>query len=227
MDDPTEQKMVVRLFKFTKYFVLSFIIAYTTLIIIIMPHTAQQAMGQTMTTTPMPYDFTNTNSTTSKSFLTYQNNSTLGIKIQYPSNWKNQLDDGVGVIFISPPEANLDRFLEKLTIAFFPSNTNTSVNELANRAINNYKEHYTGFQLIESKAITFERNPAYTIVYSYTDEELRKVIAMDIGTAKDNRVYVFSYSADPTEYSSYMPTIHKMINSFESIPINLTYSNKV
>jgi hypothetical protein len=219
--------MAVRLFNFTKYFALSFIIAYASLSIIIMPHIAQQTMAQTMTTTPMAYDFTNTNSTTSKSFLTYQNNSTLGIKIQYPSNWKNQQVDGVGVIFISPPEANLDRFLEKLTIAFFPSNTNTSVNELANRAINNYKEHYTGFQLIESKAITFERNPAYTIVYSYTDEELRKVIAMDIGTAKDNRVYVFSYSADPTEYSSYMPTIHKMINSFETIPINLTYSNKV
>ena len=223
MDDPTEQKMVVRLFNFTKYFALSFIIAYATLSIIIMPHTAQQAMGQTMTTTPMAYDFTNT----SKSFLTYQNNSTLGIKIQYPSNWKNQQVDCVGVIFISPPEANIDRFLEKLTIAFFPSNTNTSVNELANLAINNYKGHYTGFQLIESKAITFERTPAYTIVYSYTDQELRKVIAMDVGTARDNRVYVFSYSADPTEYSSYMPTIHKMIHSFETIPLNLTYSNKV
>jgi hypothetical protein len=219
--------MVVRLFNFTKYFALSFIIAYASLSIIFMPHIAQQTMAQTMTTTPMAYDITNTNSTTSKSFLTYQNNSTLGIKIQYPSNWKNQQVDGVGVVFISPPETNLDRFLEKLTIAFFPSNNNTSVNELANLAINNYKEHYTGFQLIESKAITFERNPAYTIVYSYTDQELRKIIAMDVGTAKDNRVYVFSYSADPTEYSSYMPTIHKMINSFETIPINLTYSNKV
>jgi len=227
MDYATEQKMVVRLFNFTKYFALTFFIAYATLSIIIMPHTAQQAMGQTMTTTSMAYDFTNKNSTTSKSFLTYQNNSTLGIKMQYPSNWKNQQVDGVGVIFISPPEANLDRFLEKLTIAFFHSNTNTSINELANRAINNYKEHYAGFQLIESKAISFEHNPAYTIVYSYTDEESRMVMAMDVGTAKDNRVYVFSYSADPTEYSSYMPTIHKMINSFETIPINLTYSNKV
>ncbi|MFZ0897545.1 MAG: PsbP-related protein [Candidatus Nitrosopolaris sp.] len=165
--------MVVILFNFAKYFALSFIIAYASLSIIIMPHIAQQTMA---------YDFTNTNSTTSKSFLTYQNNSTLGIKIQYPSNWKNQQVDGVGVVFISPPETNLDRFLEKLTIAFFPSNNNTSVNELANLAINNYKEHYTGFQLIESKAITFERNPAYTIVYSYTDQELRKVIAMDVGT---------------------------------------------
>jgi hypothetical protein len=85
--------MVVRLFNFTKYFAFSFIIAYASLSIIIMLHIAQQTMAQTMTTTPMAYDFTNTNSTTSKSFLTYQNNSTLGIKIQYPSNWINQQVD--------------------------------------------------------------------------------------------------------------------------------------
>ncbi len=138
--------MVVRLFNFTKYFVLSFIIAYASLSSIIMSHIVQQTMGQTTTTTPVTCDCTNTTYTTSNSFFTYQNNSTLGIKIQYPSNWKNQQVDGVGVVFISPPETNLDRFLEKLTIAFFPSNNNTSVNELANRAINNYKEHYTDFQ---------------------------------------------------------------------------------
>jgi len=219
--------MVVRLFNFTKYFVLSFIIAYASLSSIIMSHIVQQTMGQTATTTPVTCDCTNTTYTTSNSFFTYQNNSTLGIKIQYPSNWKNQQVDGVGVVFISPPETNLDRFLEKLTIAFFPSNNNTSVNELANRAINNYKEHYTDFQLIESKVITFKTNLAYTIVYSYTDQELRKVIVMDVGMAKDHRVYVFSYSADPTEYSSYMSTILKMLNSFEILPVNLPYSNKV
>jgi len=192
-----------------------------------MSHIVQQTMGQTTTTTPVTCDCTNTTYTTSNSFFTYQNNSTLGIKIQYPSNWKNQQVDGVGVVFISPPETNLDRFLEKLTIAFFPSNNNTSVNELANRVINNYKEHYTDFQLIESKVITFKTNLAYTIVYSYTDQELRKVIVMDVGMAKDHRVYVFSYSADPTEYSSYMSTILKMLNSFEILPVNLPYSNKV
>lgn len=117
--------------------------------------------------------------------------------------------------------------MEKLTIAFFPSNNNTSVNELANRAINNYKEHYTDFQLIESKVITFKTNLAYTIVYSYTDQELRKVIVMDVGMAKDHRVYVFSYSGSAPEYSSYMSTILKMLNSFEILPVNLPYFTKV
>lgn len=78
-----------------------------------------------------------------------------------------------------------------------------------------------------SKSSSNSNKSAVTIVYSYTDEELRKVIAKDVGTAQDNRIYPFSYSADPTEYSIYMTTIHKMINSFETIPINLTYSNNV
>jgi hypothetical protein len=180
--------------------------------------------------TPRSIDFinaTSTNTTKSKFFFTYQNNSTLGIKIQYPPKWKEVQVDGIGVIFISPPESNSDRFLEKLTIAVFPSNNNTSVNKLVNEAINNYRDRYPDFQLIESKAITFKTNPAYTIVYSYTDQELREVMAMDVGTSKDNRVYVFSYSADPSEYSSNMPTILKMINSFETFPVNLPYSNKV
>ena|SRR5436309_3072565 len=41
----------------------------------------QQAIAQTTNAaTPKP--------TSSNSFLTYENNSTLGIKIQYPSNWE-------------------------------------------------------------------------------------------------------------------------------------------
>jgi hypothetical protein len=40
----------------------------------------QQAIAQTSTTA--------TKTTNSNAFLTYENNSTLGIKIQYPSNWQ-------------------------------------------------------------------------------------------------------------------------------------------
>lgn len=198
-----------------------------------LPITLQQSpdpIHSSIISTARSFYFTNvttTNTTKSNSFFTYQNNSTLGIKMQYPPKWKEVQVNGIGVIFISPPESNSDRFLEKLTIAVFPSNNNTSVNELVNGAINNYRDRYPDFQLIESKAITFKTNPAYTIVYSYTDQELRKVMAMDVGTSKDNRVYVFSYSADPTEYNSNMPTILKMINSFETFPVNLPYSNKV
>jgi hypothetical protein len=182
----------------------------------------------TLTHTP-PVDYTNItpmNTAARKSFLTYQNNSTLGIKIQYPSNWKELQADDIGIIFISPPESTIDSFLEKLTLAVFPSNSNASINELANQAINNYREHLINFQLVESNGITFKSNPAYTLVYTYTDQAVKTVIAMDMGLTKNNKVYVLSYSADPTEYSMNMPTIQKMIDSFETRPIILAYSSR-
>jgi hypothetical protein len=54
------------------------------------------------------------NGTTSNSwFVTYENNSTLGIKIQYPSNWKRVEYGNMAVVFLSPSERNSDRFLER------------------------------------------------------------------------------------------------------------------
>ncbi|MGB6673566.1 MAG: hypothetical protein WBE34_14135, partial [Candidatus Nitrosopolaris sp.] len=53
------------------------------------------------------------------SFLTYQNNSTLGIKIQYPANWQRieSEDNDHGVLFLSPSESSSDRFLESFSVS--------------------------------------------------------------------------------------------------------------
>jgi hypothetical protein len=49
-------------------------------------------------------------------FPTYENNSTLGIKMQYPSNWKRVEYGNTGVGFLSSSESNSDRFLESFSI---------------------------------------------------------------------------------------------------------------
>ena len=63
------------------------------------------------------------------SFLTYQNNSTLGIKIQYPANWQRieSEDNDHGVLFLSPSESSSDRFLESFSVSsrqLFNTNNN-------------------------------------------------------------------------------------------------------
>ncbi len=60
----------------------------------------QQAIAQTTTTA--------TKTTNSNAFLTYENNSTLGVKIQYPSNWQR---DGYNnkVAFFAPSLAEGDK----------------------------------------------------------------------------------------------------------------------
>ena len=68
----------------------------------------QQAIAQTTTTA--------TKTTNSKAFLTYENSSTLGVKIQYPANWQRieSEDDAHGVLFLSPSESTSDRFWKVL-----------------------------------------------------------------------------------------------------------------
>jgi hypothetical protein len=71
----------------------------------------QQAIAQTTTTA--------TKTTNRNAFLTYENNSTLGVKIQYPSNWQRieSEDNAQGVLFLSPSESNSDRFLESFSVS--------------------------------------------------------------------------------------------------------------
>jgi len=42
-----------------------------------------------------------------------------------------------------------------------------------------------------------------------------KAMAMDIGMTNNDKVYVLSYLADPAKFLFYLPTIQKMIDSFE------------
>jgi hypothetical protein len=161
-------------------------------------------------------DMTNSaiNETTrNNSFLTYENNSTLGIKIKYPSSWERLEYDDEGVLFLSPSESNSDKFLESFSIKVTPSN-NMSLSELAKQSIDNYGQQYIHFQLIGSKAITINGKSVYLLKYTFTDKLFGKGMAMDIGTTNGHKAYVLSYFAEPAKFSNYLPTIKRMIESF-------------
>ncbi|MGB7954302.1 MAG: PsbP-related protein [Candidatus Nitrosopolaris sp.] len=151
--------------------------------------------------------------TRNNSFLTYENNSTLGIKIQYPSSWERIEYDDEGVLFFSPSESNADKFLENFSIKVTPSN-NMSLSELAKESIDNYGQQYIHFQLIGSKTITTDGKSAYLLKYTFTDKLFGKGMAMDIGTTNGHNAYVHSYFAEPAKFSNYLPTIKRMIESF-------------
>ncbi|MGB6673565.1 MAG: hypothetical protein WBE34_14130 [Candidatus Nitrosopolaris sp.] len=71
------------------------------------------------------------------------------------------------------------------------------------------------FQLLDTKLITVKDNPAYMLMYKYTDLVFGKAMAMDIGMTNGCNVYVISYLAEPAKFLFYLPTIQKMIDSFE------------
>ncbi len=151
--------------------------------------------------------------TRNNSFLTYENNSTLGIKIQYPSGWERLEYDDEGVLFLSPSESNSDKFLESFSIKVTPSN-NMSLSELAKESIDNYGQQFIHFQLIGSKAITINGIPAYLLKYTFTDKLFGKGMGVDIGTTTRNKAYVLTYFAEPAKFSNYLPIIKTMIESF-------------
>ena len=156
--------------------------------------------------------------TSGNTFLPYENNSILGIKIQYPANWERieSEDNDLGVLFLSPSESNSDRFLESFSISRSLSYSNiSSLDELASRAINDHIEHLPDFQLVDTKLIAVKGNPAYMLEYKYTDLVFGKAMAMDIGVPNGDKVFVLSYLADPAKFSFYLPTIQKMIDFFE------------
>jgi PsbP-like protein len=169
-----------------------------------------------------PPNSTAATNATSANFLTYEN-STWGIKIQYPSSWAKQTS-GQGVTFAVLPngtssnnENNLQQFLTKLnltSIAGIP--TNAPLKALADRIVDSYRHFLHNFQIESYTNTTLAGNNGIKIVYSYTDPKNTNFKATDIATIKNNRLYVIQYYyAQSSTYQDVLQTLRKMVNSFQ------------
>ncbi|MGB8032749.1 MAG: PsbP-related protein [Nitrososphaeraceae archaeon] len=152
-------------------------------------------------------------------FLTYENPA-IGIKVQYPSDWlKNATSQGV--IFVLPNRnntSNPEQFLAKLdayNVPSFPSNI--PLKTMADGVINGYKRTLPNFQLESYTNTTLAGNPAIKIIYTFMNSKGDNVKAADIGTIKNNRLYVIQYyipTKYPTKYQNYLPMLQKIVDSF-------------
>ena len=154
-------------------------------------------------------------------FLPYENNK-YAIRIQYPSDWEklefsqrgSTLD--IVVIFRSPPENSSDTKLENLLIQVgnLPFE-NIPLDQVVSASINNLKQSLIDFELVELNATTLSgNNPAHKAVYTNREGE-DKHKTMQILSIKEDKAYLLTYSAEERKYSDYLPTIEKMIDSFE------------
>ena len=184
---------------------------------------SQHALAQPVAITLSPPVSHNNTDPANSSFLTYQNESALGVVIQYPFNWKRIEVDGKAIIFVPP--SRKDGFAEKLTVAVFNINSSVSPGQLSGSAINNYAEQYRDFFIIDSKPLTLQGNPAYTLSYTYNDPGAGQISVIDIGVKDGNKAYIISYSGQQLEYLMYVPAVEKMIESFHiiSTPVPMTF----
>ena len=188
-------------------------------IILIPTVVIQPALSQPHTMEVSPH----ANITTTK-FSIYDNPS-LGIKILYPSDWKPFQTSTVNRTIIEfrqkvmsehgPLSSFMSVSVENLSDTSKTLDVMTKQNvDLANKTLPNFK-------LIESNITTLANNPAYKIVSTFINSGLSDPLhsppfqTMTIWTIKGDRMYTISYSQITSEFSTYLPIIQKMIDSFE------------
>jgi hypothetical protein len=167
---------------------------------------------------------TNNDTTTTESsvqslggFLAYES-PVYGIRTQYPDGWEiliqSTSNSSLSLRFYSPPENDTDTYRENVILEINTISNNTALSNFTGAALASYLESFTDFELIELTSTNLANNtiPAYKLVGSRTQEGLD---FMQIVAMKEDNVYVILYSSEKTRYSTYLPIIEKMINSFE------------
>ncbi len=140
------------------------------------------------------------------------------IRTQYPDGWEiliqNTSNSSLSLRFYSPPENDTDTYRENVILEINTISNNTALSNFTGAALASYLESFSDFELIELTSTNLANNtiPAYKLVGSRTQEGLD---FMQIVAMKDDKVYTILYSSEKTRYSTYLPIIEKMIDSFE------------
>ena len=93
-------------------------------------------------------------------------NSTLGIKMQYPSNWKIEgFTDSVR--FVSPKEDTNDKYIQTIDLFTYP---NMSLNQAVDSLSNYYNTSFTNFTIIGSPNASIGANSSsVSFLYSFNE----------------------------------------------------------
>jgi hypothetical protein len=151
------------------------------------------------------------------SVLVYES-PTYGIRTQYPDGWEiviqSTSDSLISLRFNSPLENDADIFRENVLFEIKSISNNTALSNLTSGTLASYLELYPDFELIElsSTNLTNAAIPAYKLLGSRTQDGLD---FMQIFAIKEDKLYTILYSSETTRYSTYLPIIEEMINSFE------------
>ena len=179
----------------------------------------------------------------SKISFSIYNEPDIGVKFLYPSGWepiiKRVLDNSTIIEILFPNMTSSDNrnnassghwhrpttsfivlSIENASSNSSDSNLTSALNSLTKRNLALANQTLPNFQLIESEATTFARNPSHRIVYSFTELSILTPSAfqfqsMNIWTIKGDKVYTISYSQPKEEYPTYLGVVQQIIESLE------------
>ncbi|MGC2387039.1 MAG: PsbP-related protein, partial [Nitrososphaeraceae archaeon] len=148
-------------------------------------------------------------------FLTYED-ITTGISIQFPSDWEKSVNLDKFVTFRAQPETDTRVYPAALGLKIQDlASQNVSLQEVTKVQISELKATNPNLKLLESTSTTLAGKPAHKVVFSATDNNQVERKAMQLWTVIDDKAILITYKAQPDKYSSYLPTIEKMINSLQ------------
>src|SRR5437867_1523087 len=162
----------------------------------------------------------NFNNMSMRTFSTYEN-STLGLKVKYPSDWNlkqgNMVNPFLDIIAVLFPSGDDD---SSFTIGMNKvEGLGMPINAFANNTINNYEKNINGFQsVLYNPDSALSGNPAYQLDGTYIDDSSIKRHLTETGILYNNKIYIFQFNTTDSKSPNYSPTVGEIVQSVEFIP---------
>ena len=181
----------------------------------------QRALSQAISSKDSKIISSHTNAT--NNFLSYRN-PTYGITMQYPSNWRVQSGQNsanntiIDIAYITPPVANDPRGTTNLQIGIDNSVlSNITSKQYLRNLIDNSRNSLTDFRVLAATNNTILSGlPASSLLSIYKDPNSGfSFETMEINAISNNHVYYIHFITEPSMYSTFLPTLQKMINTFK------------
>jgi eukaryotic-like serine/threonine-protein kinase len=142
---------------------------------------------------------------------TNYHNSSFGISLDYPIEWK-QIGDNRGSWFRNENESVNVRIE---TIPF----QNQTLDQLTNYQANLTEQQFPDQKILEKNVSKMGNNyTAYKLLFDFPEEpadpEGTPMRELKIWTTNNGRAYIFSYFTTNDAFDFYLPVVQKMIDSF-------------
>jgi len=153
-------------------------------------------------------------------FVSYQD-ATLGIKFQYPEDWKKIVHYSANnsrIEFISPLQSQFEIFPPSFAVSVSNITSNLTLDRISKAIIDKGRQSMTDFNLLQTNISEVGSIPALKLIYTFisSDPSLQLHFqTMDILTIKTNRLYTISYTESRAQYTNYLSTIEHIVHSFE------------
>jgi hypothetical protein len=150
-------------------------------------------------------------------FSTYYN-STYGIIFQSPDGWKKVeilSSDYTFIEFTSPPPPASNAAGAQVVISVEKRLGNVTTLQQYGEAVDKFLHLALGnFSSTKPISTTLSGQPAMIRVFDVKQPTSLVTIAQ-VFTVKDGKAYAITYTAPSSRYSSYLPTVQQIINSFQ------------